>query len=95
MSRFLILLRALGSRRMMLVMESAETGDISGERSDDSDKLQDWRRYRASMKSVECQNLVLPCLDGWRGQGRGEKRNNWYHFTRAFNGPRTFYWVPN
>jgi hypothetical protein len=42
--------------------------DISGERSDDSDELQAWRRYRysygydtgrSSMKSVECgsQNL--------------------------------------
>lgn len=41
-----------------MVIENAEAGDISGERSDDSDKLQDWRRYRASMKSVECQNLA-------------------------------------
>jgi hypothetical protein len=58
MSRFLMLLRILGSRRTRMVIENAETGDISGERSDDSDKLQDWRRYRASMKSVECQNLA-------------------------------------
>lgn len=56
--RFVILLRVLGSWRTRVVTENAKTGDISGERSDDCDKLQDWRRYMASMKSVGCQNLA-------------------------------------
>jgi hypothetical protein len=49
-------------------------------RSDDSDKLQVWRRYREGIDEVS-------------GMQGGD--NNWHHLTRLpSNGPRVFDWVP-